>query len=558
MFSQSIDVAMSCLERLITWTTLRSISFRPTDATLEGVPLPFACKVVFNESSLLERVLSDSPFDINRARNLIAKGADPNMLSYRGLRPILSCATVESLRFLLEETSFDPSLRLGNDANLFLAAAKVLPAKVFEFLVLGDHVKRLELSRGAPFLCVNAFLRDFYRAPCLGFFSAEILQVLLSPDFTRRHESIARACCASTGTTMLHLATSAGAHDAVRQLLASGCDPNAFRVDRTLAIHYLYPQAPDEVTEMLLDATTVEINFFMPISHLDAPAKEPKQSLFQKAIMHGRWKLLQRALDSPSATNQSILQMFDHVTVLPNTSIQSYTGRLMELGKAAVTLFGQICQRWKIPAARFRNDKGSGWFFSFCHNHKIIDEVFLPSIRCRGYPVDLVFALSRAKLASDPVLIELIDLCDPITLEGWEFSPPPALYARFREIVEQCRLLVTMHVVQTMIAKVAPESVLRAILGAENAGKSIVSTLLQSYFKETVNRGERSVPAWRHHLFFPCVNALIDATSTVASSDFDWSLIKGITHSHVAFSMENEDCRLLSAKVLKFIPETIC
>jgi hypothetical protein len=559
----SIDVDISCLEPLMTWDTLCSISFRPiSESDVEEVPLPFACKVVFNESSLLQRVLLDSPFDITRARNLIAEGADPNMLIHKNFRPILSCTTVDSLRFLLDETSFDPSLCVGDDANLILAAAKTLPPRVFEFLILGNHVERLETSRGAPFFDANALPRDMYRyhfpGPTLRkFFPTGIRQVMLSPEFTRRYGSLAKACCPSTGTTMLHITTMEAANSETSLLLAFGCDPNAFRVDGTLAIHYLHHRASDEVVGKLLDATTVEIDFFLPVSDRTMPSEEPKKSLFQKAILSGRWKLLQRALDSPKATDQSILQIFDCVTVQPTTFTQSYTRRLMELGKEALQFFGQICQRWKIPAARFRNDKGSGSFFSSCYNHNVIDDVFLPSIRCRGYPVDLLFALSCTKLASDELVIEMIDLCDPIALEGWEFFPPPALYAIFREIVQQCRLKITLHVVNTMIAKSAPESVLRAILGAENAKNSIISTLVLSFFTQTVaNGGEVIFAACLHQLFFPCAHALLDATFKVAPRDFDWSLIKRTMDSHVGFWMQNEDYQLLTSKVLKFISET--
>eukprot|EP01122_Echinamoeba_exundans_P003466 TRINITY_DN13562_c0_g1_i1.p1 TRINITY_DN13562_c0_g1~~TRINITY_DN13562_c0_g1_i1.p1 ORF type:complete len:716 (-),score=71.18 TRINITY_DN13562_c0_g1_i1:26-2173(-) len=512
----------SCLVPLYTFQKLRQVAVSPLRIeTAENIPQPFASKIVFNTQTLLVRELLDTPFDIKKARYLISQGADPNILLPTGDRPILCCGSIEAMRFMFEETSFDPTLPLADGSSITAGACMFLPFQVLHHFLLGDHVEKYEAKMKAPFADLRTLMRDYYQCSAHrpGFRSPEHLlnhknlDVLLQPDVVQKYESVLKLSSYETGDTLLHLAAAEGATETIQQILKNGRvkkdnpEANVLNRDKMLPLHHLRTTAPVWAADALLRVTRREnIDFFSRIKYHPRGPQGYQFSLFQTSIRLKRWKIVQSAITSENLPNsdEMIAQLFQRFGYPETHVIRQFNNDVNE----GIDLLIEIMKRWKLPADEFRKApsliSSLFWSLSYSATAKFKQLVEL------GVPIDLFFVCTIVQNIDKPMLRFLIEKCDSIT-------------DRTNYLIQSFNVL--KHLLGRGHTQfVAP--ILQFISTSPLAGTPKIILLIGS------DKGDECLlahmiamspsRAWHRSSFFRTADLLIQLLQRVAGPNFDW------------------------------------
>lgn len=185
---------------------------------IDQLPPGFAARTIWNTRTLLCRCLER--FDHQRARQLLQDGADPNVLLPDGVRPLWCCASVEALRFLIEEAGVDLSLHIREWSSGVVAAFRFSPPMLQYFFFDGPHVARLEAQHEAPFFSADMFARDSAaRRPCTFRWTTDSVQFILGEKFIAKYGNPALFENCLTGETPLHFACRESSFEAANVLL---------------------------------------------------------------------------------------------------------------------------------------------------------------------------------------------------------------------------------------------------------------------------------------------------------------------------------------------------
>jgi hypothetical protein len=483
------------------------------------IPQPFASKVVYDAITLLTKELMETPFNLEKARYLISQGSDPNILLPNGDRPILFCASIESMRFMIEETSFDPSLPLVDGCSITSGACMYLHSKVLRYFLLGDHVEKYESDRKMPFADLRTLVRDYYR--CLELrchpLSTEYmlregnLDLLMHQDIVKKYGSVVNIPCFESGDTLLHLAAAVGAVGDMTKLLKAGANANALNHDGMLPIHHLQYIALESTANALLDATQDPIDFFTTVKYNPQGRSGWNLSLFQTSIRAKRWKIVRRAMDSGNPSSETMTSQLFHQLGVPATPLIRHFNNDYVKG---IPLLLDIMERWKLPASEFRAAPSS--IFSLFWTLHLSESTLFKEFVELGVPIDLYFIATVLPRIGKTLLRFLVSKCDDIPRNRNHLT---YIFNILKSVLGDGKAQLAAPVLQFIsTSSAADASQITVMIGSNDAKACLLAAMITA----------SPATAWSRSRFFRCANFIVDLLQRVAPSDFDWKHLEAL------------------------------
>lgn len=310
----------SLLRKFENWPFLQClcVDFIEANVLASLKPTSLLAKVVFGSgSSLLTACLSESPFDLAKAKKLKELGANPNMTLPGGRAPLCFCATEAAVKFLIEELHVDLTAPIDGVSSA-VAAIMTITGAALEYFLSGPHVKQMESARGAPFWEPSVVARDFeiwvythtLFSPFRDFLDANMPTLLRLTAVGEGKPPSISTVVSNRGDTLLHLCSKFGVVSATKALLESGASANVTNDRGQLPLHLFLIRSDKGVWPLLFKATTVPFDFSVRVPVVASPYLPVRRDI---AVLHAalhleREPLLRLAVETcPPETLRALL-----------------------------------------------------------------------------------------------------------------------------------------------------------------------------------------------------------------------------------------------------------